>query len=398
MRLSGDGLGLRYFPAVLCGAAVTLLLPAVCEIAIGDTVPAFTCDVEAGPMACPTMQVCSPTTSQCVAMCPMAICPAQSHCETGSGLCVANAGDASTDQTETASDARPGDSSGSTGDGGPCRSLGCKCSGNADCDSYLCVDEVAATADLYAAAGSSSFCAETCCTSEDCQAGAVCFATAAGANYCVNPAWLGDRTTPGSSGQGGASCGEGSACRSGLCVGGLCADTCCSTESTTQCASGTVCAFADFPGPPTGFDTNLSANCAPLPAGGSDAAGGQPCSFDSDCASNLCLSDGCSDACRNSADCPSGESCWYLLPYLPDGGESNATVAACYPSVEPNVGIGQSCASGGPMSCANNLCVGTTCTDTCFVDSDCPEELPQCVLTLLQVGMGGKVYATVCGP
>lgn len=395
MHVSVVGLGVRYLPAALSVSAIALLLPAGCEIAVGDTVPAFTCSVEAGPMGCPTTQVCSPATNECVDKCTITPCIGDLRCEMGTGLCVATVGDASTDQPS--SDGRPSDSSGG-GDGGPCRSLGCKCSGDAECDSNLCVDRVAATPNLYAAAGNSSFCAQTCCSSGDCPAGDVCFATAAGTNYCVNPAWLGDRTTPGPSGRGGASCGDGSACRSGLCVGGLCADTCCSTSSTGQCASGSVCAFDYFPGP-RGFDTHFGANCVPAPDGGKDYSGAQLCSANSDCVSNLCLEDAassamhCNDACRNSLDCTSGFSCTYILP---NAGQSD-TVAACFPAAG-TIAVGQPCTMGGTTTCANDLCVGTTCTDPCFVDSDCPAELPHCVVTLLTVGAGGSVEAAVCGP
>ncbi len=385
MRSRGAGLRTRHFVAALLVPALALLFSAGCEVAIGDAVPAFLCEADAGPSACPGSQVCSPASHQCVDMCSVSGCPHGFGCSDASQLCVPASTDGSTD--EAAADARPNDAP-LQADGGPCRSLGCKCSGDADCNSSLCLDMAAATTELYTAAGRSSFCGQTCCTSADCPGGTVCFATAAGGNYCVNPAWLGDRSTPGRL-QGGSSCSTGTQCRSGLCAGGTCADPCCSTQSG-QCASGSACAFGNFPG--KGFDTHYSARCVTSPDAG--APFGSFCSADADCESNLCLNY-CVAPCRNSADCPSGHSCWYVLPNSPN---SNDVVAACLASTQGSTAVGQSCSS--PASCANDLCVGgagsMVCTDTCFVDSDCPSSLPNCALALLTVGMGGNVEATIC--
>jgi hypothetical protein len=274
--------------------------------------------------------------------------------------------------------------------------VGCKCTGNTDCDSGLCLDKIAATTALYAAAGMSDFCGQTCCTSEDCPTGTVCFGTAQGGNYCVNAAWLGDRVTTRSGLPGGSACMNDGQCRSGLCASpGLCADTCCSTGSS-QCAAGTVCGFAQFPGPTTGFDTHYTANCIP-PVAGLQQAGGQLCCADSDCKSNLCLANPsgtpiCVDACRNSGDCGGGSVCSYLLPHSSVG--SSDTVAGCWPPSTGMGGPGATCTA--PAQCKNGLCVGTTCSDPCFVASDCVSPFSKCVVTPLTVEQGGTVEAPIC--
>src|SRR5450432_1731613 len=85
-----------------------------------------------------------------------------------------------------AGDARPLDAGeGGSGEGGTCSGVGCRCSGAADCANGFCAGELTVTHALFVAAGSANFCSQPCCSSADCPAATVCFASGAGGNYCV---------------------------------------------------------------------------------------------------------------------------------------------------------------------------------------------------------------------
>src|ERR1019366_1307700 len=116
-------------------------------------------------------------------------------------------GDGGTDPSEASTDdsgsdvgSEPGSEGGgghlpdasSKGDGG-CKGTGtlCPCNNASDCSTGVCALSETVGAQLYTAAGNASFCTTPCCTSIDCAAGTVCFASGVGGNYCVNPAWLG---------------------------------------------------------------------------------------------------------------------------------------------------------------------------------------------------------------
>jgi hypothetical protein len=336
-----------------------------CEIVIGDSLPLFECNAEAGPAVCPVGMTCDATSHMCVV--PV---------------------DASLDVKVESS---PSDAM-ETSNG--CRGLGCPCAGDSDCDSGVCLTNFAEGEKLYDEAGMHFFCSEPCCQSQDCPSDMVCFGTGLGGNYCVNPRLLGDRAIPLGTLGGGSACTNSTQCRSGMCASpGLCADTCCSTVNTaSQCASGTVCAFLNFPGPGGSLDTNYTANCIPAPTVPL-AGDGQPCSSNSSCTSNLCAgtqTDGprCDGACRSNADCASGRQCSYVLP------SSNNVVAACFPAVGTS-GTGASCTLQ-TNTCSNGLCDSTVCTQVCFTSADCSSPLPNCILESLPVGQGGLVQAPVC--
>jgi hypothetical protein len=302
----------------------------------------------------------------------------------------------------------------------PCHGIGCRCSSSSDCDtSFACADKLAVTANVWNAwlgAGGGDagrFCVEPCCTSLDCDSedggsgATVCFATGAGGNYCVPPSWLGDRSAIGAA-SGGAGCGGGAgiACRSGLCLdSGVCADTCCSTKSSTECATNFVCRIGPFPG--TGFDVHASAHCSAAPIG----AGSSGCMSNSDCRSNLCLDTtfgnmSCRDGCRNRDDCsPPGtpmyrsQACEYIQPVA----TATEVVAACAPLNTLGFGDG----GGGDGSkcqtsadCARGYCAlqpggQSVCLSSCFVDGDCPP--PERCRPQPHV-LGGTTYSVLaCG-
>jgi hypothetical protein len=280
-----------------------------------------------------------------------------------------------------------------------CNGLGCSCTGPADCVSVmgLCSDKQSLTPGLYAQNGGVNFCTRPCCTSADCDANTVCYATAAGGNYCVKPAWLPGRSTSLGSAIGGASCTSNSQCRSGLCAGNTCADTCCSTNgSSTECAAGNYCRFTNFPGTAKP-DQNFSANCGPSPGTRPNAS---MCNGNTDCRSELCASDTsfsnayCHNACRGSSDCGSQGACAYV-------GDSGNVLAACVLS-NGNLQDGQSC---NPMNdtCQTGFCSSSSlqCTDVCFSDADCTKSGWHCrpeSLTVIVMGSPAGTYSVLaCG-
>jgi hypothetical protein len=388
----------------IAASILALVASAGCEVAIGDALPAFTCSSNDAQAVCPPGQIC--VGKQCMPSCVGSDdCPAGTFCDTVQGACLlvdggveaaAESGaDAMLDQSVR--DAPPGDgSSPAPESGGACRSLGCKCGGPVDCDSAICVDRVAVTSALYTAAGNYSFCSQPCCTSGDCPAGSVCFATDAGGNYCVKPAWLGDRSASLGTAMGGQTCSTGADCRSGLCPSSTlhCADTCCSATGQCSSGSGTTCVYGNFPG--TGFDTHFTANCGKSNSSGLPA--GSPCGRNSDCAENMCAVPPppavarltCLAPCRSSSDCnPTTDSCWYLFV----GGD---LFSACTVYDGPKL-PGAVC-PGGQTDCGNDLCVAGTCSDVCYGDKDCTAVpgLQHCVPYALTVMGGGSVEAPIC--
>ena len=377
-----------------------------CEVAVGSAIPAFAC--VPGNDVCPNGQVCNPSTNQCITSCMSSGCKAGT-CDPQSGVCVtadsgmiveASPGD--TNVMESAADTMqqadtfvPPVDTGTT-EMTTCRSLGCPCSGAAACDSQICADSLTVTPGLYAAAGSTNFCTQGCCTSADCDANTVCFATGQGGSYCVNPTWL-TRGSAVGAGQGGATCATGRDCRSALCDtgAGKCLDTCCSSiGASSACTGGETCQFSAFPGA-AAFDKAYSAFCAPPPGTHGD---GTTCNGNSDCQANLCATAGgpgntCHGACRGASDCGSGESCAYVLP----PGQVTSPmpiVASCFASTG-------TLTQGTTCNPANDMCQGfcdpntMTCTGVCFANADCASG--RCRPETVAVSGGGSYSVLCCG-
>lgn len=388
-----------------------------CEIAIGDTVPGINA-CNGGSDPCPPGQACDMIHHQCVPACPKASCPQGTMCNITSGICdpldsgmtgdvsvndssggpdVAEAGmDAMMVEEEASPPMETGPDTTSNCPGG----ILCSCSGDSDCNSKLCVDQLSVGNGLYQAAGSKNFCSQPCCVSADCPQPTVCYATGQGGNYCVDPAWIG-RTAGSGTKLGGDTCAMGRDCRSDWCDtgSGHCADTCCSTaQAGNECAGGTTCTFTNnFPGA-TAIDKNYAAYCGM----GGNSAGGSQCFMPSDCASNLCATSGgstmhCWDACRNGTDCTGSYSCEYVL------GSTMATpapiVGACYP-VQGSLGIGAACNPSNDM--CKGFCDPSTmlCTDVCFTDTDCAGTVGgwRCRDETIAVQGGGSYSVLCCGP
>jgi hypothetical protein len=378
-----------------------------CEIAIGSAVPEFECESNKAAV-CPGDQVCDPNQHVCVEPCSATSCKAGFTCDPNSNICIVAPSDdgpvvdepttgdePDADASTQPDEAAPPIDTGTEEAAGPCRGTGCACTSGASCDSQICGDSSLVPQAILTMAGF-AFCTKPCCTSADCDLGTVCFATggssSVAANFCVEPQWIGRSGGVGAA-TGGTSCGTGRDCKSGLCASSKCADTCCSTaQSSSECASGTSCRFASFPGA-TSVDQNFVAWCGQ--AGGGQ--NGDNCNNNSSCASNLCDGiDGCANACRNTGDCTNGESCAYVNPPAPN---DTAVVAACF-SGAGNTSMGASCSSD--TDCKSQFCdTGGTheCTDVCFTNADCAAKSGwRCRPESVTLQSGGKVEVLACGP
>lgn len=254
-----------------------------------------------------------------------------------------------------------GGEDGSAPPDGGCSGILCPCANGGDCPSGVCAQSITVGAALFGAAGGNNFCTQGCCTSADCPAGTVCFASGQGGQYCVNPAWLG-RSAPGANALGGATCSTGTDCRSGLCSGSRCADTCCSlASSSTECDDGAVCVFGTFPGQ-SSIDTHFAPSCS---AGGPGTYGAD-CSGNGDCQGGLCYQTNmgayCTNPCRSQAECGDGSACQVDQ-------EGNDVYAACFPW--PATG-GQGAACTSDEMCQGDWCgTSSQCTSICFTNADC---------------------------
>jgi len=391
-----------------------------CELAIGDTVPDYTC-FPGHQDVCPAGQVCSPLggstqRGQCMPSCVSrpGSCGANYVCSQ-SGLCVGTGSDggmggddvgvndsqgpeADVADAMTEEEATPPVETGT--DSGNCPGgILCACSGDSNCTSKLCVGQLEVGTGLYQAAGSSNFCSKPCCVSADCPGNTVCFATGQGGSYCVDPTWLGRTAGSNTGALGGANCSTGRDCRSALCDGsGHCVDTCCSTgQTSSECAGSATCTFGNFPGA-NSIDKNDTAYCG---SGGS-SPGGSSCFQNSDCESYLCaagpgeMSNKCKDACRSSSDCTSGYTCNYVIP--PNPPTPTPVLAACFPP-SGNLSMGQTCDPANDM--CKGFCDSSTnlCTDVCFADSDCSGVSGwRCRDATIAVQGGGSYSILCCGP
>jgi hypothetical protein len=369
------------------------LASVACELAVGDTIPTFTCTPNVVG-ACPTGSTCDGLTGQCVATVDAEVTddgaspPADLDATVGDASSgderssddgnlvdstvgsLPEAGGSDAERAEAATDSAVAEAGGDAGDAGPCVGLGCKCSGDSDCASGICATELTVSSALYTAANSESFCTQPCCSSSDCPAAGVCFATGAGGSYCVLPGWI-DRSSPVGSAVGGAACTSNDDCRSGLCASQTCADTCCSVnQGSTECTNGAVCRIAAFPG--IGFDTHQSPSCG--------AAVG-------------CISGFPCGPCRNTADCSPGHGCEYTAASL----GSKDIVSTCV-TTGGLAGEGAACANNA--GCASGICDPNSneCTDVCFANADCTKSGWTCRPEVVQVQSGGSYSVLYCGP
>ena len=295
------------------------------------------CDgvIDNANVVCAAGQTCVPKSSTCISdtqACSTANCPAPKICDPSTQQCV-------------------------TQNGG----IGTPCSGDKACTSGICGD----TSILGSIGG---VCTKPCCTSQDCDAGFVCYGPGTGGDYCVKAASV-SRAALGT-GTGGAPCGAGSDCRSGLCTANKCVDTCCNDGN---CAAGTGCGVATVNG-----TTTLA--CFP-PPGPVDANGA--CNRSSDCRSGVCVAytDGfstyqrCANPCCGSAGCGAfsvGGGFQVPTTCFDDSQGSGGTVPLCDAPKQGNGNgaVGDACRSNG--DCLSDRCGNDHfCTDSCCIDSDC---------------------------
>jgi hypothetical protein len=403
-------------------AAIFALLPGEggCELVVSDALPSFTCMPGAAD-TCPTGSVCVPSTHQCVSRSGTCVpgaaggCPAGQRCDAQTLHCTKDGtgpGDASGSEDARmamSSDSAP-DSPGVLTTDAPtedapfmpdaspldatpdvqntCRGITCGCRGDGDCDSGVCAGQVTLPSALFTAIGT-AVCTQPCCTSADCPGNTVCFGTGGGGNYCIAPHWIGRPGVLGGA-PGGTACSADSDCHSGLCATSgstsACADTCCSSSTTQQaseCASGTVCRYAAFPG--HDFDTHETAWCG---AAIGSTAGGLNCGVDNTCQSGKCAALKCVAPCRSTADCGVGQACSYgLAPTLP----TNKDIVLGCVLVTGTTANGGTCSANS--DCLSAFCDNSMhCTDACVTDADCKSGL-HCKPVVVQVQGNYSVLA-----
>ncbi|HEY2512970.1 MAG TPA: putative metal-binding motif-containing protein [Polyangiaceae bacterium] len=252
---------------------------------------------------------------------------------------------------------------------------GTTCNGDTACSTGICSgpSELGPTHD-------GGTCTKPCCTSADCDPGAICFGPGTGGNYCLDARSLG-RTAPGA-GVAGAACSGDGDCRSAKCASNKCEDTCCTNNN---CTNGTSCAV-------TVFDSNTTLACI-APPGAAQPNG--DCKTNADCASGYCTSycdaPNCNDGVVISAcaqPCCSSRQCGKLLgnqllctdDFFPPLQPPNFTPPSSGPvvpicdSVKQGRGtgnVGDPCPNG-PTDCFSEQCAPNgMCTDVCCQDSDC---------------------------
>lgn len=287
-------------------------------------------------VVCPPDQVCAPRTQSCISTaqaCSPANCPAPKVCDPATQQC-----------------ANPNANF----------EVGQACASDKECKSKICGDK----STLGAAANSGNVCTKTCCTSDGCDAGFVCFAPGTGGKYCVTPALAGGRGALGTLKGGEACATDGTQCRSGVCANTKCADTCC---ADADCINGTTCRIEGLTG-------HTIYACGDPPGGG---ARNQACSADTSCKSNFCANyDGFESRCI--ASCCSSTACGSILGIpvaciVASGTQTNgdySSVCAGLPSAGASGAFGATC--GTDADCLSTYCETGHCTDVCCLDTDCP--------------------------
>jgi hypothetical protein len=273
-----------------------------------------------------------------------------------------------------------------------CTGVLCPCDNASDCATRVCAQSITVGPTVYGAAGGTNFCSMGCCTSADCPAGTVCFASGQGGQYCVKPEWLGRSTPSAVAGGGGTACSTGADCRSGICAGSACADTCCSlAASSVECANGAACAFGAFPGK-AGVDTHFAPLCATATLTSGSSGFGAACQNNAECQGGLCYQTGsggnCTNPCRTQDECGAGNACQV-------DAQGNDLYAACFPW-QPAGPQGSACTTDN--DCRGDWC-GTTnqCAGICFTDADCTVSGWHCIPQASSFPMGNYLLLA-CGP
>ncbi len=335
-HLSADG---KMLVEVDCNDNDPMVHPGAKEICNGVD---DDCDgvIDEPSVVCPPDQVCAPRLQSCIpaaAACSPANCAPPKVCDPATQQC-ANP-DANFD-------------------------IGLPCASDKECKSGICGDK----STLGAAANQRSVCTKTCCTSDQCDAGFVCFAPGTGGKYCVTPALAGSRGGLGAL-RGGEACGtDPTRCRSGVCGNGKCVDTCC---ADSDCLNGTTCRLEGVTG-------HTVYSCGDPPGG---AGRNSTCSFDSSCKSNFCANyDGFTSRCI--ATCCASTACGSITIFgtsvpvaciVASAAQTKgdySSVCAGLPSAGAGQKFGDTCATGA--DCLSTFCETGHCTSVCCLDTDCP--------------------------
>jgi hypothetical protein len=223
--------------------------------------------------------------------------------------------------------------------------LGEGCGADEQCASSLCVSREALGLQSGDVGGASQVCTQLCCSDANCPSGSVCWAPGTGARGCVplSILGLGNPGAPTSEscstsldceiecalhsapaynnssrraftcgapvGASTFDCNASSECRSGLCTW-FCSIGCytaCSTPcgSTADCDAFDVCGWIQL------SDLSYVQSC--VGGGPGSGSGAAPCSGESDCRDEACLTGTsgsyCADTCCSDLDCASGYSC-----------------------------------------------------------------------------------------
>ncbi len=320
----------------LVGSAALLAVALVfgCQVLVTGDVPDFKC-ASADPSACPSGLTCDLAT----------------------GKCVAPSDDAGEEEAGEA-EAGPDTDARVDVDAGP-SPLGTACRFDSECASGLCGTSAMLTPTITQ--GTGPVCTKTCCTSNDCDPGFLCFGAGTGGNYCVAGSKVGK--TPKTNGtKAGAGCNGDGDCRSGSCVNNRCLDTCC---SNTNCEPGSTCRVVSvaLTNPPHDVWA-----CAVAP-GTKDA--GVTCVDNNECRSNACVPTGggsCRSSCCGKSSCATagfpGSRCIY-------GPSSNDVYKLCFGG-SGSTAVGAACQFDN--ECTTGYCDAELkqCADSCCVDADCP--------------------------
>lgn len=323
-----------------------------CELIVSSTVPDFHCTPGVAG-ACPANMFCDPASLSCVA---------------GNG----NEGGFFDVDPRTDADAKPGDDD----DDGPAATgipIGEGCTtgtGAKPCVAgALCGAPSMLTTAVVAA--NESICTKTCCTSDDCPTGFVCYGAGTGGNYCVS-AVRAKRANLGTK-KPGTSCTDNGECRSGVCTDDKrCLDTCCKDG---ECATGTVCRVKSISAPPPARETWV---CAPAEAdaellNASGCSGGVGRCKNDNCSGIPAV---CRPTCCSNADCVyPGKS----LAYCAYGSFPTTQTKAkwCFNDAG-GAPVGTTC--NGDGECAQRFCDPDykKCATVCCIDKDCaPDEACQ---------------------
>jgi hypothetical protein len=328
----------------LAGAGVSVGLLVSCQVIVPGDVPTFQC-VGSDPSSCPSGLACDPERGICV-----------SPNEVGEG------GVDGRVPFDTGTDVKPSK-----------KNLGDSCGTDSDCvTGLLCGSSTLLTSAITR--DQQALCTKSCCTSADCPANFVCYATGTGGNYCAKVTLARDSTQTTGNAAAGASCSSGSDCRSGLCTKNQCMDTCCSDAA---CGNGTVCQYTSqvegpiVAGQPSKHDAWM---CAPVTE--QDASAGTTCGANPQCANENCalMSVGgthrCSPTCCSAADCASASPA--LATSVCAYGTGNGDFLKWCKDLNSSGSVeGQNC--GVKEDCQSLYCDSSThkCGRPCCVDTDC---------------------------